>query len=69
MGLRSSAVTSPQRPTGLSRSNASSRVYQFLPKGGLLESNDGWKREMESKERQRLQVYGAEGLRYNVYQA
>jgi hypothetical protein len=28
---------------------------------------DGWKREIESQERQKLHIYGAEGLRYNAF--
>jgi len=42
-------------------------MQQFFPKGGILDATDGWKKEIESKERQKLQVYGAEGLRYNAY--
>lgn len=52
---------------GLKGFNNNSQSRTLLTKNGLLEQADGWKRQLEMQERQRLQVYGAEGLRYNAY--
>lgn len=65
-------VTSPVPSRSLSNSRValgsnSSRDKLMLGKSRLIDEADGWKRELESQERVKLQAYGAEGLRYNVY--
>ena len=57
--LKSSNLNSPQRPLSAAKNMHNLSQSRFVAgKGGLLEEADGWRRDLERKERERAQIYG-----------